>query len=53
MTLLIAFPLQVTISYFILHRLLSLTYHHITYPLPSSHIPSPRVRPTPRLNPLL
>jgi hypothetical protein len=53
MTLLIAFPLQVTVSYFILHRLLLLTYHHITYLLPSSHIPSPRVHLTHCLNPLL
>jgi hypothetical protein len=52
MTLLIAFPLQVIVSYLILYRLLSLTYCHITYPLPSSHIPSSRVHPTHCLNPL-
>jgi hypothetical protein len=34
MTLLIAFPLQVIVSYFILHRLLLLLYHFITYLLP-------------------
>jgi hypothetical protein len=40
------FPLQVIVSYFILHCLLLLTYHHITYLLPSSHTLSPRVCPT-------
>jgi hypothetical protein len=52
MTLLIAFPLQVIVSYFILHRLLSLTYHLITYLLSSSHIPSPCVRHTHHLHPI-
>jgi hypothetical protein len=52
MTLLIVFPMQVIVSYFILHHLLSLTYHHITYPLPSSHIPSSCVHLTRHLNPL-
>jgi hypothetical protein len=47
MTLLIAFPLQVIIPYLILYRLLLLTYCRITYPLSSSHIPSPHVRQTP------
>jgi hypothetical protein len=51
MTLLTAFPLQVIIPYLILYRLLSLNYCRITYPLSSSHIPSPRVRPTRHLNP--
>jgi hypothetical protein len=50
--LLIAFPLQVIIPYFILYCLLLLAYCRITYPLSSSHIPSPRVRLTHRLNPL-
>jgi hypothetical protein len=53
MTLLIAFPLQVIVSYLILYRLLLLTYCRITYPLPSSHILSPRIRHTRRLNPFL
>jgi hypothetical protein len=52
MTLLIAFPLQVIISYLILYRLLLLPHCHITYLLPSSHIPSPRIHPTHCLNPL-
>jgi hypothetical protein len=52
MTLLIAFPLQVIVSYFILHCLLLLPYHFITYLLPSSHIPSPRIHHTHHLNPL-
>jgi hypothetical protein len=51
MTLLIAFPLQVIILYLILYGLFSLAYCCITYPLSSSHIPSPRVRLTHRLNP--
>jgi hypothetical protein len=44
MTLLIAFPLQGIVSYFISHCFPSLTYHFITYPLPSSHILSPCIR---------
>jgi hypothetical protein len=52
MTLLLAFPLQVTVSYFILYCLLSLPHCRITYLLPSSHIPSPHVHPTHHLNPL-
>jgi hypothetical protein len=52
MTLLIAFPLQVIVSYFILHHLLSLPHRSITYLLPSSHIPSPRIHHTCHLNPL-
>jgi hypothetical protein len=51
MTLLIVFPLQVIISYLILYCLLSLPHCHITYLLPSSHIPSPCVCPTRHLNP--
>jgi hypothetical protein len=51
MTLLTAFPLQVIILYLILYRLFSLAYYRITYPLPCSHILSPRVRLTHRLNP--
>jgi hypothetical protein len=51
MTLLIAFPLQVIVSYFILHCLLSLSHHFMTYLLPSSHIPSPRIHLTHYLNP--
>jgi hypothetical protein len=51
MTSLIAFPLQVIIPYLILYCLLLLTYCHITYPLSSSHILSPRVHLTRRLNP--
>jgi hypothetical protein len=51
MTLLTAFPLQVIILYLILYGLFSLAYCHITYPLSSSHIPSPRVHLTHRLNP--
>jgi hypothetical protein len=43
MTLLIAFPLQVIVLYFILHHLLLLPYCFMTYPLPSSYIPSPRI----------
>jgi hypothetical protein len=50
MTLLTAFPVQV-ILYLILYRLLLLAYCRITYPLSSSHIPSPRIRLTHRLNP--
>jgi hypothetical protein len=53
MTLLIAFPLQVIVSYFILHHLLLLTYHLITYLLPSSHILSSHINPTHRLKPSL
>jgi hypothetical protein len=52
MTLLIAFPLQVIVSYFILHHLSLLTYHLITYPLPSGHILSSHVCLTHCLNPL-
>jgi hypothetical protein len=52
MTLLIAFPLQVIVSYFILHHFSSLTYHLITYLLPSSHILSHRVHHTHYLHPL-
>jgi hypothetical protein len=52
MTLLIAFPLQVIVSYFILYHLLSLLYRRTTYLLPSSHILSPRVCHTRRLHPL-
>jgi hypothetical protein len=52
MTLLIAFPLQVIVSYFILHCSILLPYHFITYLLPSSHIPSPRIHHTHRLHPL-
>jgi hypothetical protein len=52
MTLLIAFPLQVIVSYLILHYLLLLLYHFMTYLLPSSHIPSPRICHTHRLHPL-
>jgi hypothetical protein len=51
MTLLIAFPLQVIVSCFILHCLLLLTYHRITYLLPSSHILSPHVHHTCHLHP--
>jgi hypothetical protein len=51
MTLLIAFPLQVIILYVILYGLFSLAYCRITYPLSSSHIPSPRVRLTRHLDP--
>jgi hypothetical protein len=51
MTLLIAFPLQVIIPYLILYCLFPLTYCHITYLLSSSHIPSPSVCLTCRLNP--
>jgi hypothetical protein len=51
MTLLIAFLLQVIVLYFILHCFSSLTYCLITYPFPSSHIPSPRIRHTCRLHP--
>jgi hypothetical protein len=50
-TLLIAFPLQVIIPYLILYHLLSLTYCCITYPLSSSHILSPHVYLTCRLDP--
>jgi hypothetical protein len=50
MTLLIAFPLQVIVSYFILHHLLSLPYHFITYSLHSSHIPSLHICYTCRLH---
>jgi hypothetical protein len=51
MILLIAFPLQVIISYLILYHLLLLPHCCITYPLPSSHIPSPHIRLTHRLHP--
>jgi hypothetical protein len=51
MTLLIAFPLQVIVSYLILYCLFSLAYCRITYPLSSNHIPSPRICLTHRLNP--
>jgi hypothetical protein len=51
MTLLIVFPLQVIVSYFILHCFSSLTYHLMTYLLPHSHIPSPHIHYTHRLNP--
>jgi hypothetical protein len=51
MTLLTAFPLQVIIPYLVLYRLLSLTYCRITYLLSSSHILSPRICLTHRLNP--
>jgi hypothetical protein len=51
MTLLTAFPLQVIILYLILYGLFSLAYCRITYPLSSSHIPSPRVHLTHGLNP--
>jgi hypothetical protein len=51
MTLLTVFPLQVIISYLISYCLLSLPYCHITYPLSSSHIPSPHIHHTHRLNP--
>jgi hypothetical protein len=50
MTLLIAFPLQVIILYLILYGLFSLAYCRIIYLLSSSHIPSPRVHLTHRLN---
>jgi hypothetical protein len=46
MTLLISFPLQVIISYFILHHFSSLPCCLMTYPLPSSHILSSRVHHT-------
>jgi hypothetical protein len=46
MTLLIAFPLWVIILYLILYSLFSLAYCHITYPLSSSHILSPRCQGT-------
>jgi hypothetical protein len=51
MTLLVAFPLQVIIPYLILYRLSLLTYHCITYPLSSSHIPSFHIHLTCHLNP--
>jgi hypothetical protein len=51
MTLLTAFLLQVIILYLILYCLFSLAYCRITYPLPSSHILSPRVHLTRHLNP--
>jgi hypothetical protein len=51
MTLLTAFPLQVIILYLMLYGLFSLAYCRIIHPLSSSHIPSPRVRLTCRLNP--
>jgi hypothetical protein len=51
MTLLTAFPLQVIILYLFLYRLFPFAYYHITYLLPCSHIPSPRVRLTHHLNP--
>jgi hypothetical protein len=50
-TLLIAFPLQVIISYLILYHLLLLAYYRITYLLSSSHILSPHVHLTHHLNP--
>jgi hypothetical protein len=52
MTLLIAFPLQVIVSYFILHCLVLLPYCFITYLLPSSHILSPCICHTCHLHPL-
>jgi hypothetical protein len=52
MTLLIAFSLQVIVSYFILHCFSLLPYHFMTYPLPSSHIPSPHIHHTCHLHPL-
>jgi hypothetical protein len=52
MTLLIVFPLQVIVSYFILHHFSSLPCHLMAYPLPSSHIPSPHICHTCRLHPL-
>jgi hypothetical protein len=52
MTLLIAFPLQVIVSYFILHHFSLLPCHLITYPLPSSHIQSPCIHHTHHLHPL-
>jgi hypothetical protein len=51
MTLLTAFPLQVIIQHLILYCLFSLIHCHITYPLSSSHILSPRVCLTCHLNP--
>jgi hypothetical protein len=46
-------PFHCKWSFYIVFKycLFSIAYDHITYPLPSSHIPSPRVRLTLRLNP--
>jgi hypothetical protein len=52
MTLLIAFPLQVIVSYFILHYFSSLPCYLMTYLLPSSHIPSPHICHIHHLHPL-